>query len=248
MFAQYQGEFGAHDLQASLRRDDNDQFGGQTTGGIAWGMGFGEGWRVTASHATAFKAPSFNELYFPFFGNPALRPETSRSSELGAGRAREGWQWQLDAYQTRIDDLIAYDTAIFPPNNIEQARIRGARTDRQRQRSAPGRCAARWATWMRATSAPAQPGKRLPRRAAPQRAPRPRPRRRRVRLRHQRHRRRRALGRRGQHPAGGWLRHAGCARVVALRQRLDPAGQPGQRVRPRYETSAYYRQPGRELA
>ena len=124
-FAQYQGKFGAHDLQASLRRDDNDQFGGHTTGGVAWGLGFGEGWRVTASHATAFKAPSFNELYFPFFGNPNLRPETARSSEVGIVQRVDGWHWQLGAYQTRIDDLITYDTTIFAANNIEQARIRG---------------------------------------------------------------------------------------------------------------------------
>ena len=124
-FAQYQGKFDAHDLQASLRRDDNDQFGGYTTGGVAWGLGFGEGLRVTASHATAFKAPSFNELYFPFFGNPELSPETARSSELGIGQRVDGWHWQLGAYQTRIDDLITYDTTIFAANNIEQARIRG---------------------------------------------------------------------------------------------------------------------------
>ncbi len=124
-FAQYQGTFGAHDLQASLRRDDNDQFGGHTTGGVAWGLGLGAGWRVTANHATAFKAPSFNELYFPFFGNPDLRPETARSSELGVGQRVDGWHWQLGAYQTRIDDLITYDTTIFAANNIERARIRG---------------------------------------------------------------------------------------------------------------------------
>ena len=124
-FAQYQAKYGAHDLLASLRRDHNDQFGGHTTGGIAWGVGFAKNWRLTASHATAFKAPSFNELYYPFFGNPALRPETSRSSELGIGQRVDGWHWQLDAYQTRIDDLIVYDTNIFAANNIEQARIRG---------------------------------------------------------------------------------------------------------------------------
>ena len=124
-FAQYQGKFGAHDLQASLRRDDNDQFGGKTTGGIAWGYGFADGWRITASHATAFKAPSFNELYYPFFGNPLLHPESARSSELSLRQERAGWQWQLNAYQNDIDDLIVYDTAIFAANNIESARIRG---------------------------------------------------------------------------------------------------------------------------
>ena len=130
LFAQYQGQFAhgdgrAQDLQLSLRRDDNDQFGGKTTGGIAWGLGFGDGWRITASHATAFKAPSFNELYYPYYGNPALRPEASRSTEVSLRHQRGDIEWQLQAYETRIEDLITYDTAIFAANNIEQARIRG---------------------------------------------------------------------------------------------------------------------------
>ena len=124
-FAQYQAAFGAHDLQLSLRRDDNDQFGGHSTGGIAWGMDLGSGWRVTASHATAFKAPSFNELYYPGYSNPLLKPESSRSTELSLGRSGDGWHVQANAYQTRVDDLIAYDGSVFMPNNIDQARIRG---------------------------------------------------------------------------------------------------------------------------
>ena len=130
VFAQYQARFQSsasttQDLQLSLRRDDNDQFGGHSTGGIAWGIGFADGWRLTASHATAFKAPSFNELYYPFFGNPLLRPESSRSSELGLGQQGERWHWQLNAYQTTVDDLIAYDASLGLPNNVERARIRG---------------------------------------------------------------------------------------------------------------------------
>jgi vitamin B12 transporter len=124
-FAQYQGAFGAHDLQASVRRDDNDQFGGHTTGGLAWGMDFGAGLRLTANAGSAFKAPSFNELYYPFFGNPDLLPETSESYELGLAQKRDGWHWQANAFQTEIDDLITYDTSIFAANNLEQARIRG---------------------------------------------------------------------------------------------------------------------------
>lgn len=125
VFAQYQGRFDAHDLQLSLRRDDNDQFGGKSTGGIAWGFGFADGWRLTASHATAFKAPTFNELYYPYYGNPALRPEASRSSELSLRHGNGGLEWQINAYRTDIDQLIVYDTSAFMANNIESARIRG---------------------------------------------------------------------------------------------------------------------------
>ena len=124
-FFQYQGAFGRHDLQLSARHDDNEDFGGKDTGSVAWGMDLAHGLRLTASHGTAFKAPSFNELYFPFYGNPALRPETSRSTEFGIAQRTARWRWQANAYQTTVDDLIVYDPNIFVANNIESARIRG---------------------------------------------------------------------------------------------------------------------------
>ena len=125
VFAQYQGVFFAHDLQLSVRRDDNEQFGGHTTGGVAWGYALSKDFRLTASYGTAFKAPTFNELYFPGFGNANLDPEESRSVELGLNGNAEWGRWSLNAYETHIDDLIAFDASIFAPANIDQARIRG---------------------------------------------------------------------------------------------------------------------------
>lgn len=125
-FAQYQGHFGAHDLQAALRRDDNGQFGSHTTGSAAWGMNLGDRWRVTGSYGTAFKAPTFNELYYPYYGNPDLRPESSRTWEAGIAWRADAFHWRLDGYSTDVDDLIAYDASIFLPNNIDHARLRGA--------------------------------------------------------------------------------------------------------------------------
>ncbi len=125
LFGQYLRRFGLHDIQASLRGDDNEQFGSHTTGGLAWGYEFADGLRLTASYGTAFRAPTFNQLYFPDFGNPDLRPEESESIELGLS-GRVGWgNWSLNAYQTDLDDLIAFDANTFAPGNIEAARIRG---------------------------------------------------------------------------------------------------------------------------
>lgn len=124
-FAQYQGRFGRNDLQAALRHDDNDQFRGHDTGSVAWGIDAVHGLRFRASAGTAFKAPSFNELYYPYYGNAALRPETSRSIEAGVAQRLSGWQWQLNAYQTTIDQLITYDPTIYVANNLDRARIRG---------------------------------------------------------------------------------------------------------------------------
>jgi vitamin B12 transporter len=126
LFAEYQGSFGAHSLQASVRNDDNEQFGSHTTGSLGYGFGFGNGFKFTASAGTGFKAPTFNDLYYPGgFGNPDLKPEKSKSLNLGLAQYGQGWNWTFNAYETRIDDLIGYDTA-FNLVNVDKARIRGA--------------------------------------------------------------------------------------------------------------------------
>ncbi len=125
VFGQYLGNLLGQDLQLSLRHDDNQQYGNKTTGNALWGYEFGNGLRLTAGYGTAFKAPTFNDLYFPGFGNPDLEPENSRSLELGLS-GRHGWgAWAVNAYQNDIDDLIAFDPATFSPMNIDRARIRG---------------------------------------------------------------------------------------------------------------------------
>jgi len=124
-FAQYQFMFGRHELIAALRHDDNEQFGNQGTGSLSWGYGLADGVRLTASYGTAFKAPSFNELYYPFFGNPDLAPEESETLEFGIVVPAGEGRLTVNLYQTRIDDLIAYDASIMAPANIASARIRG---------------------------------------------------------------------------------------------------------------------------
>lgn len=124
LFTQYQGAFGGHDVQLSLRRDDNEQFGNHNTGGVAWGYALRNALRLTAAYGSAFKAPTFNELYFPGFGNANLHPEESRSLEVGVAGDIGTGRWSLNAFGTRIDELIGFD-ASFTPTNIDEARILG---------------------------------------------------------------------------------------------------------------------------
>ncbi|WP_217351397.1 TonB-dependent receptor domain-containing protein [Aquisalimonas sp. 2447] len=113
------------DLQLSLRWDDNEAFGDRATGAAAIGVRLDNAHRVRLSYGTAFRAPTFNDLYFPGFGNPDLSPERSQTAELGfRGQYRTGY-WDVALFETHVDDLIQFDAATFSPQNVARARIQG---------------------------------------------------------------------------------------------------------------------------
>ena len=132
-FAQYQGAFNDLDWVLGVRHDANQRFGNETTGNVALGYSFGPPLRLTAGWGRAFKAPTFNDLYFPGFGNPNLDPERSESVELGANGTVVGVRWSLNGYYTKLDDLIGIISVPFSPEfpfgiraaNVEEARILG---------------------------------------------------------------------------------------------------------------------------
>ncbi len=128
-FAQYQALFGAHRVLASARYDDNEQFGSYETGSLGWKWMLDERWSLSAAWGTAFGAPTFNDLYFPGFSNPNLDPESSTSYEVGIAWTSAPVTVALTAYERRVDDLIVYDSGIFAPNNLNEARIRGIEAD-----------------------------------------------------------------------------------------------------------------------
>ena len=116
------GQAGAHSWQASIRHDRNSQFGSQTTGSLAYGLLLLPGLRAAASWGTSFVAPSFNQLYFPNFGNPNLLPEAGSQRELSL-------RWQNGAVSTRLayfDNRIRGYISSGPlPANIPRARVDG---------------------------------------------------------------------------------------------------------------------------
>lgn len=129
LFLQYLGQFGPQELQLSARRDINQQFGTWTTGSAAWGYALTERVKFTTSYGTAFKAPTFNDLYYPGYGNPNLRPETSGSFDAGLNGKLDQGDWSLHAYETRINNLIEPYlnpvTFAYSALNINNALIRG---------------------------------------------------------------------------------------------------------------------------
>ena len=124
-FAGFTGDYGPHGVQASVRYDDNSQFGGHTTGSLGYGYRVSDALRLRATAGTAFHAPTFNDLYFPQFGNPDLEAERSRSFDVGADATWDVHAFSATYFENRIDDLIVFDLATFLPDNLASARIRG---------------------------------------------------------------------------------------------------------------------------
>ncbi len=119
---------GRQRFQANLRRDDYSQFGVKNTGSLGWGYQFDEHWRTSASYGKAFKAPTFNDLYFPlnygYVGNPNLKPESSQSRELALHYERPGHHGSVTWYLNRVADLISW-SGVTSPVNIGTARLEG---------------------------------------------------------------------------------------------------------------------------
>lgn len=103
----WRGDFGDHGLQAHVRHDEDSEFGGKSTGSLAWGWAFMPQWRVTASAATSFRVPTLYQR-FSQYGNTALVPETGRNVELGLRWAAAGSEASLTAWNNKISNLINF--------------------------------------------------------------------------------------------------------------------------------------------
>ena len=129
--AGWNGSVDQHRLQLNLRRDDNSQFGGQNTGSASYGYQFTPAWRAHISYGTAFRAPTFNELYFPSMfgfagGNPNLKPETAKNTEVGVNWEQANQRASVVLYNNQVSDLIEFRPPTFAPVNVSKALLRGA--------------------------------------------------------------------------------------------------------------------------
>lgn len=120
--------FDNHFINASLRWDENQAFGDYVTGNIGWRFNWLHGLSAFASFGNAFKAPTFNDLYYPLprswgGGNPNLKPEESTTVETGLAGNHDWGRWELRAYHTDIDHLIAFGSTGM--ENIDKAQIDG---------------------------------------------------------------------------------------------------------------------------
>ena len=103
--AAYDLRRGSHLLDISLRRD-HSVYGGKTTGAAGYGYEFSKDLRATASLGTSFRAPTYNELYYPGYGLETNKPEQGRNAEVGVRWQVAGAALQANYYRNRLTDMI----------------------------------------------------------------------------------------------------------------------------------------------
>ncbi len=112
------------EITAGLRLDDFDTFGSQLSPRIAaaWVR---EGHKIRAAYGEGFRAPGIGELYTPFYGNPDLQAEQSRTVEVGYERwFDDNGSASITLFDSQYDDLIFFSSA-FRYDNISAASARG---------------------------------------------------------------------------------------------------------------------------
>lgn len=125
LFAQDEFRRDKFSLVPSLRYENNEQFGSDINGRLAGAYQMGNS-RLKASIGTGFRAPTFNELYFPNFGNPNLQPEQSTGLDFGFERpTKSGGRFEATLFYNRFRNLIGSDPNTFLPANIDRATTKG---------------------------------------------------------------------------------------------------------------------------
>ncbi|KGM42333.1 hypothetical protein JY96_17695 [Aquabacterium sp. NJ1] len=138
ILAGWSGHVDDHTLQVNARQDNNSQFGDKATGMLAYGYQLASNWRAGLSWGTAFKAPSFNDLYYPAdaygdVSNPNLKPETAVNKEASLHYEAVGLDVSITYYQNDIKNLIQWapidptfvTTYGYTPSNVASATLTG---------------------------------------------------------------------------------------------------------------------------
>ncbi|TWC14938.1 MULTISPECIES: TonB-dependent receptor domain-containing protein [unclassified Pseudomonas] len=124
-FIQHRYQADSFSTELGLRRDQNQQFGGQNSWSGTFTLPLNPDNDVLLTYSEGFRAPTFNDLYYPDFSNPDLKPETSKSYELQwRSQLTETSRLETSLYRTDLEDAIIFGSN-SRPQNVASARING---------------------------------------------------------------------------------------------------------------------------
>ena len=124
-FIQHRYQTDRFSTELGLRHDDNQQFGGQNSWSGTFTLPLNPDNDILLSYSEGFRAPTFNDLYYPDFSNPDLKPETSKSYELQwRSQLTQDSRLEASLYRTDLEDAIIFGSN-SRPQNVASARING---------------------------------------------------------------------------------------------------------------------------
>ncbi|MGF6458912.1 TonB-dependent receptor domain-containing protein [Pseudomonas frederiksbergensis] len=124
-FIQHRYQADSFSTELGLRRDQNQQFGGQNSWSGTFTLPLNPDNDVLLTYSEGFRAPTFNDLYYPDFSNPDLKPETSKSYELQwRSQLTQSSRLEASLYRTDLQDAIIFGSNNRPAN-VASARING---------------------------------------------------------------------------------------------------------------------------
>jgi vitamin B12 transporter len=137
VFAGYETRIDDHSIRFQLRNDSIHSEGAAlspkaNTGTVAYGFALDKEWQLRASAGSAFRAPTFDDLYNPFGPNPLLKPEKSLGYEIGAQYRQAQRTFKLTAFTQKIRQAIELDSS-FVSQNYDAAKVSGATMEASQQ-------------------------------------------------------------------------------------------------------------------
>ncbi|MBN1586214.1 MAG: TonB-dependent receptor [Candidatus Omnitrophica bacterium] len=117
-------------LVAGVREADHSTSGRETLPEVSASLRIPEtGTRARVSYSEGYRSPDLNDLYWPNFGNPNLRPEKSKTMELGLAQDWERGKAgaELSLFRTDVEDLIqfAFAGGNFQSTNVDDSELQG---------------------------------------------------------------------------------------------------------------------------
>jgi vitamin B12 transporter len=134
LMAGWTAHTGRHYWQMNIRHDGHSEFSGKTTYGASYGYQLLDTLRIHAGYGTAFRAPNVYELFVSvpawwFQGNPDLKPEESRNSEVGLTWERGTERASVIYYHNRVKNLISGTgiaaSGFYTYENVNKALLEG---------------------------------------------------------------------------------------------------------------------------
>lgn len=126
MYAQNKWESKQWIFTTGFRFDHHSTFGSTVNPRISVAYRPSSEWKIRGGFGTGFRAPTAGDLAFPFYGNPNLDPEKSKSWEFGVDHYwTEHAIFSASYFRNDYEDLITFDPNTFIAGNVAKAKSQG---------------------------------------------------------------------------------------------------------------------------